>query len=109
MQIFIYICSMDYKNLTDQLSARLSVPREDVGILLHAFADVVESCAADQDIVTIPGFGAFEPRKRDERVAVHPSTGKRMLYPPKLTLTFRPSATLRKQLRDGFDSNNNGE
>lgn len=91
---------MDYKTLTEQLSAKLDVPREDVGILLHAFADVVETCAAERDIVTIPGFGSFETRKRLERVSVHPSTGKRMLYPPKLTLTFRPSTMLRKQLRD---------
>ena len=86
--------------MTERLSAKLDVPREDVGIMLHALADVVETCASECDVVTIPGFGSFEARKRVERVSVHPSTGKRMLYPPKVTLTFRPSTMLRKQLRD---------
>ncbi len=91
---------MDHKTLSETLSERLGVAREEIGIMLHALAESVEVCASENDIVTIPGFGSFEPRKRLERVAVHPATGKRMLYPPKISLTFRPSTMLRRQLRD---------
>ncbi|MDE6057969.1 MAG: HU family DNA-binding protein, partial [Muribaculaceae bacterium] len=52
------------------------------------------------DSVTFPGFGSFEPRKRIERIAFHPSSGKRMLIPPKITMTFRPSSLLKQKVRN---------
>ncbi len=91
---------MDHRTLCDTLAEKLKMPREDIGILLNALSEAVETAALAQDVISIPGFGTFETRKRLERVAVHPATGKRMLYPPKMTLGFRPSSLLRKQLRD---------
>lgn len=94
---------MDHKALTEQLTSRLNVPREDVGILLHALAETIESAALEKDTITIPGFGAFETRLREERAAVHPSTGKKMLYPPKLTLIFKPSSMLRNLIKSPLE------
>lgn len=91
---------MDHKTFIETLAGRLNIPREDVGILTDAFGAVVEEAAAQGDSVAVPGFGNFEVRKRDERISVHPSTGRRMLYPPKLTLVFRPSSLLRRQVRE---------
>lgn len=51
------------------------------------------------DIVTLPGFGNFEAKKRLERVMVMPGTGKRMLLPPKMVLTFKPSAILKQKMK----------
>ena len=50
------------------------------------------------NIVTIQGFGTFEVKKKAERITVNPTTKQRMLVPPKLVLTYRPSA----QLKDKF-------
>ncbi len=45
------------------------------------------------------GFGTFEVKKRNERIIVNPSTMKRMLVPPKLTLNFKWSETFRNKVK----------
>lgn len=50
------------------------------------------------DPVTIAGFGVFEVKKRLERVMLNPTTGKRMLVPPKLALTFKANRSARRQV-----------
>jgi len=49
--------------------------------------------------VGIQGFGAFEVRKKEERISVNPVTKQRMLVPPKLTLAFKPSSTLKERIK----------
>ena len=53
------------------------------------------------DVVSIPGFGTFEVKKRLERVVVNPATQQRMLVPPKLVLNFRPTASIKERLKNG--------
>ena len=43
----------------------------------------------------------FETKKKMERVMVNPSTGQRMLVPPKLVLNFKPNQTWRDKLKGG--------
>lgn len=49
----------------------------------------------DEDIIMVSGFGTFETRKRLERVLISPSTGQRMLVPPKIVVNFKLSNTTR--------------
>lgn len=91
---------MDNKTLTDTLSRKLDISRETVTSLLSGLTEVVGKCAVELDSVTIPSFGSFEPRRRAERVAVHPLSGKKLLVPPKITLGFRPSAILKQKVKN---------
>ena len=43
----------------------------------------------------------FETKKKMERVIVNPSTGQRMLVPPKLVLNFKPNQTWKDKLKGG--------
>ena len=52
------------------------------------------------DSVAIPSFGTFEPRKRIERIAVHPSSGKKLMVPPKIVMNFRASQILKQRVGD---------
>ena len=90
---------MDTKTLIDHLSHNIDISKQEATDLLDAFTNLVSEKCAQMDSVSIPGFGAFEPKKRMERVMVMPSTGKRMLLPPKIVLTFKPSAMLKQRLR----------
>lgn len=90
---------MDNKALVEILSKRMNRNPEDVERLLDAFISAVRSRCGELDSVAIPGFGTFESKKRLERVSVNPATGKRMLIPPKITLSFKPSALLKNKLR----------
>ena len=47
----------------------------------------------------VVGFGNFEAKKKNERVVVNPSNGKRMLVPPKVVLAFKVSNVLKNRLK----------
>lgn len=90
---------MDNKTLLDNISARTGMAPETVAKLAAAMADIIAQCGVEMDTVAIPSFGNFEPKKRQERISVHPATGKRLLIPPKIVMGFKPSAILKSQLR----------
>ena len=91
---------MDHKTFIENLSRRVNAGKEETMEMTSSLIEVLTDAALEGDSVTFPGFGSFEPKKRLERVTVHPSTGKRMLIPPKITLTFRPSTLLKQKVRD---------
>ncbi len=96
---------MDTKSLIERISERTGRTAADVESLLKSFGGLITEEVGQGDIISLPGFGTFEPKMREERVAVHPSTGKRILVPPKLSMIFKPSALLRQKVRnsDGQD------
>lgn len=90
---------MDTKTLIDNLATRTELSKKDVGTLLEAFTKLIGSDCAQMDSIALPSFGTFEPRKRLERVMVMPGSGKRMLLPPKIALSFKPSAMLKQRIK----------
>lgn len=90
---------MDNKKLIETVSNNLGRSTEDVSKLVDALAGVLRTRCSEMDSVAVPGFGTFEPKKRNERVMVHPSTGKRMLVPPKVVLGFKVSNVLKSKLK----------
>ena len=44
-------------------------------------------------------FGTFEVKKKLERISINPATQQRMLIPPKLVLTYKPSVTLKEKFK----------
>lgn len=91
---------MDNKTFLETLSQRINAGKDETSEMIGVFCQVLSESALDGDTVTFPGFGSFEPRKRIERIAIHPSSGKRMLIPPKITLSFRPSTLLKQKVRN---------
>lgn len=90
---------MDNKKLVETVAANLGRSADDVSKLLEAFAGVLRTRCGEMDSVIVPGFGTFEPKKRNERVMVHPSTGRRMLVPPKIVVGFKVSNVLKTKLK----------
>ena len=92
---------MDSKTLTDNIASRLNMSHNNVLNLLRGLTEVMGECGADLDNVIIPSFGSFEARKREERIALHPATGKKLLVPPKVYVNFKPSPQLKQKVRYG--------
>ena len=90
---------MDNKKLVETVAANLGRSPKDVSKLLESFAGILRTRCSDLDSVVVPGFGTFEPMKRNERVMLQPSTGRRMLVPPKITLGFKVSNVLKTKLK----------
>ena len=64
---------------------------------------VIESMAQqfdDGENVTVPDFGTFELKNRMERIVVNPSTGQRMMVPPKIVLAFKAAPVVKRMLND---------
>lgn len=89
---------MDTRTLIERLSQSTLMKREDIQKFLNDFEKLLSDVCIDMDTLLIPGFGQFEPKKRKERISVHPASGKRLLIPPKIVIGFHPSAVLKSKL-----------
>ena len=91
---------MDNKELVERLSEKLGRSKADINKLIGALAEVVKTKASELDSIAVPRFGTFESKKKNERVVTNPSSGKRMLVPPKITLGFKVSNVLKSKLKN---------
>ena len=91
---------MDNKTLIERVAADTGMSREEVQETLNAFYTLTAECCVAMDTIIIPGFGQFEPKKRKERLTVHPATGRRLLLPPKLVVNFKPSGVMKSNLQN---------
>ena len=81
------------------MARKLGRDKKDVAKLLEAFTGIVTARCSELDTIAIPGFGNFEPRKRNERIQYNPAIGKRTLMPPRVTKTFKLSNVLKNKLK----------
>lgn len=91
---------MDTKTLINEVAERTGRDPEDIEVLVGSLSSVIADRIKEGDVVTVPGFGSFEPKLRAERVTNHPSTGKKILVPPKMSMVFKPSALLKQKVRN---------
>ena len=92
---------MDNKKFIDELSLRLDISVPTAISLVEALCKELTEKATNLDWIVVPGFGTFEPKLREERVSVHPASGKRLLVPPRIYLQFKQSPVLKQKLNNG--------
>ena len=90
---------MNNKELINELAEESGYTKEDSQRLVKSLIDTMSEDFEKGENVAISGFGTFEVKKRMERVLVNPTTGKKMLVPPKLVLGFKPSNSIKEQLK----------
>lgn len=89
---------MDYKKFSEELSSRLDISLSTVNLLNEALCKEFIRTASEIDSIVVPGFGTFESRLREERIALHPASGKRLLVPPRIYLSFKQSPVLKQKI-----------
>ncbi len=67
--------------------------------LTNALVAEVSAQLEEENTVSIAGFGAFEVKKKLERVLVNPATKQRMLVPPKIVVNFKPNNALKDKAK----------
>ena len=92
---------MNNKEYIAKLSQQAGLTQDETQKMVRHVIDAMVQTFETGDSVSITGFGTFEVKKRLERVLVNPSTGQRMLVPPKLVLNFKPVASIKEQLKNG--------
>ena len=92
---------MDNKKFAEELSSRLDISLASVNTLIDSLREEVAKNASNMDGIVVPGFGIFEPRLREERISVHPASGKKLLVPPRIFLSFKASPVLKQKVNNG--------
>ena len=90
---------MNNKQFLTELSGGCQMSADSAARQVENLIGVMEKLWQDGDSVSLSGFGVLEVKKKNERVSVNPSTGVRMLVPPKLVLTYKPSSLLKEKLK----------
>lgn len=92
---------MNNKEFITELASRCGYTQDETQRLVNTLVDAMGKNFEQGEAVFFDNFGTFEVKKRLERVFVSPSTGKKMLVPPKLVLNFRPIASIKAKLKKG--------
>lgn len=96
---------MNNKEFIAALAARTGYTQDESQKMVKTVVDMMGKSFETGDPVPVISFGTFEVKKRLERVMVNPSTGLRMLVPPKLVLNFKPAATIKGHVKKGGQDN----
>lgn len=91
---------MNNKEFVGALSQSLNLSPAEVQERINALNIAVVGMLGENDTLTLKSFGTFEVKKRLERVATNPATQQKMLVPPKLSLVFKPSSSLKDAIND---------
>lgn len=99
-----YLCQklllMDNKTIIDTIAQSTGRSKENISDLMDALIDVLTSALKDGDSVSVPVLGTFETKLKGERITIHPTNGKKLMIPPKITINFKPSTTLKNRIRE---------
>ena len=91
--------TLNNKEFITELSQRLNYSNRDTTRLVSSVLSIMTQELQDGKSVTIQGFGTFEVKKKLERISFNPITPHRLLIPPKLVLTYKPSITLKEKFK----------
>lgn len=94
---------MTNKDFILELAEQTGYSPEDTQKMVNVIVETMGDTFQEDNMVLVPAFGTFEVKKKMERVMVNPSTGQRMLVPPKLVLNFKPNANWKEQIKNGGD------
>lgn len=90
---------MNNKEFTSELSRRLGYTFKDTSELIASLLSGMSRQFEEGNAISVQGFGTFEVKKKAERISVNPTTKQRMLVPPKLVLTYKPSSLLKDKFK----------
>ena len=90
---------MNNKEFTSELAERLGYTIKDTSELMNSLLSSMTQELEEGIVIAVQGFGSFEVKKKAERISINPASKQRMLVPPKLVLSYRPSNTLKDKFK----------
>lgn len=91
--------TMNNKEFTSELAERLGYTIKDTSELISSLLSDITEELEEGNAIAVQGFGTFEVKKKAERISMNPVTKQRLLVPPKLVLTYRPSNALKDKFK----------
>lgn len=89
---------MNNKEFISALSKRTGYKSVDVQHMVRTTVNAITDNLLDEGGVTLSRLGTFDVKKRNERIINNPSTGQRMLVPPKLVVNFKPVSSAKEKM-----------
>lgn len=90
---------MNNKDFISELSRKFGYTNKVTTQLVASVIGAMTQQLQDGNSIAVQGFGTFEVKKKLERVSINPATQQRMLIPPKLVLTYKPSVSLKEKFK----------
>ena len=90
---------MNNKEFTSELAERLGYTIKDTSELIGSLLSDMIQELEEGNVIAVQGFGSFEVKKKAERISINPACIQRMLVPPKLVLSYKPSNTLKDKFK----------
>ena len=92
---------MNNKDFIAELARRTGLKNADAQKYQLTVINIMGGSFQDGDSIQVSNFGTFEVKKKLERIMVSPTTGQRMLVPPKIVLGFKPHSNWKDQVKNG--------
>ncbi len=89
---------MNNKEFINELSIQASLSAKEAASYTSALVASLTAHLAEEDTVSISGFGQFEVKRKMERIIINPSSKQRMLVPPKIVVGFKPMQALKERV-----------
>lgn len=86
-------------NKTELIAAaaeKTGMAKKDTERVVNAALEIITACLADGEKVQLSGFGAFEVKEREARIARNPRTNEPMEIPATRVPAFKPSQALKE-------------
>lgn len=90
---------MNNKEFIAELARRTKSNAKETQQRMNILIKEITEHLCNEDLISITNFGTFETKKRLERVLVSPTTGQRMLVPPKMVVGFKQSNVLKSKIQ----------
>ena len=90
---------MNNKEFTSELAERLGYTIKDTAELIGSLLSDMVKELEEGNVIAVQGFGSFDVKKKAERISINPASKQRMLVPPKLVLSYKPSNTLKDKFK----------
>lgn len=88
------------KDLINNVAEATGMTKKRVEELLNATNAAVRDALLEGKSVSLQGLGNLEIKQRNERTFVHPRTGEKTTVPAKNQLYFKPTATIKDELKN---------
>lgn len=89
---------MNNKEFIADVAAKIAIAPSQCQKMVNELADTLSNALEMDNEVVVAGLGNFETKQKRERVMINPSTGKKMLVPPKVVINFKMSSTYKNKI-----------
>ena len=88
------------KEFLSELSKRSGYTNKETAQLVSSVLNIMTQELQEGNSIALQGIGTFEVKKKAERITFNPGTKQRMLIPPKLVLSYKPSNVLKEKIQN---------